>query len=498
MPSRSSRSRPASLTSFSEPSGSASRTAMRIYPRRVRKDGPTLTSARTIRRRMSDWLSEDKFVIDQLIKPMVNLYRISAGPTPIAFVRQKRMAIKEDIRFFADESETRELWRIKARSMMEFSGRYDVTTPEGETIGVLGKVFGKSLLRSTWQILDAAGQELAIATGAVAGRSRILRRVIDMVPYGDFVPIPFHFTIDAGERHVGDLNRRTRLPRHVRPGRQRRRRADDRPAARRLARHRARRSAVPLGASDGRQAEAEAELDPGRASQDPRRLHLLLPLVRLGLALLPRGRGRSSRCVPSLRRRDASPLSGVRSAVPFRIRDRVRGVRRGGQAGRGARRADPQAGRSASDPRPLARDRARYACTPVTARAPSPTAAATRWTDPARTSPAAKTPGRLVSSGRPAPGLARDDVAPVVSGDLVREPRRVGHGADEDDERGGVDRLDLARPRVQELEPLEPALAVGAGDLGRVADDHVRRVADRVDQVLGHARTRATTSERGS
>lgn len=156
---------------------------------------------------MTDWLSEDRFVIDQLIKPMVNLYRISAGPTPVAFVRQKRMAIKEDIRFYADESETHELWRIKARSMMEFGGRYDVTTPEGEKIGVLGKVFGKSLLRSTWQILDVAAQELAIAqerSPAVA----ILRRVIDVIPYGDFVPIPFHFTIDAGERHIGDLNRR--------------------------------------------------------------------------------------------------------------------------------------------------------------------------------------------------------------------------------------------------------------------------------------------------
>ena len=94
---------------------------------------------------MTDWLSEDRFVIDQLIKPMVNLYRISAGPTPIAFVRQKRMAIKEDIRFYADESETHELWRIRARSMMEFGGRYDIATPDGEKIGVLAKVFGKSL-----------------------------------------------------------------------------------------------------------------------------------------------------------------------------------------------------------------------------------------------------------------------------------------------------------------------------------------------------------------
>ena len=156
---------------------------------------------------MSDWLSEDRFVIDQLIRPMVNLYRISAGPMPIAFVRQKRMAIKEDIRFYADENESRELWRIKARSMMEFGGRYDVTTPEGERIGVLGKVFGKSLLRSTWEILDSTEQELAIAKERSMPIA-VIRRVIDMVPYGDFVPIPFHFTIDAGERHIGDLNRR--------------------------------------------------------------------------------------------------------------------------------------------------------------------------------------------------------------------------------------------------------------------------------------------------
>jgi uncharacterized protein YxjI len=117
------------------------------------------------------------------------------------------MAIKEDIRFFADENEARELWRIKARSLMEFGGRYDVTTPEGEKIGVLGKVFGKSLLRSTWSIMDANEQELAVAKERSVPIA-IIRRVIDAVPYGDFIPIPFHFTIDDGERHVGDLNRR--------------------------------------------------------------------------------------------------------------------------------------------------------------------------------------------------------------------------------------------------------------------------------------------------
>src|SRR5260221_13068718 len=41
----------------------------------------------------------------------------------------------------------------------------------------------------------------------------------------------------------------------------------------------------------------------------------------------------------------------------------------------------------------------RKACSEATTCAPSPTAAATRLTDPQRTSPIAKTPGRVVSSG---------------------------------------------------------------------------------------------------
>lgn len=155
----------------------------------------------------SDWHVADRFEINQLIRPIVNLYRITAGGQPVAFVRQQRLKIKEDIRFFTDEAETEELFRIKARAVLEFSGRYDVTTPAGERIGVLGKVFGKSLLRSTWSVLDANEQELAIAKE----RSllwALVRRAVDVIPYGDFVPILFHFTIDDGERHVGDFTRR--------------------------------------------------------------------------------------------------------------------------------------------------------------------------------------------------------------------------------------------------------------------------------------------------
>ena len=157
--------------------------------------------------------AHDAFFIDQLIRPVANLYRIStlgadgASPhEPLAFVRQKKLAIKEDIRFYADESEQQELFRIKARQMFELKARYDVTTPAGERIGVLEKVFGKSILRSTWRIHDANEEELAIAEEKRM-HVALLRRVIDAVPYGDFVPIVFQFTIRMDGREVGELRR---------------------------------------------------------------------------------------------------------------------------------------------------------------------------------------------------------------------------------------------------------------------------------------------------
>lgn len=154
----------------------------------------------------------DSYLLDQLIRPVANLYRVTplaagvaVGP-PVAFVRQKRLKIKEDIRFFADDSEREELFRIKARAVFEVGGRYDVTTPAGERLGTLEKLFGKSLLRSTWRVLDPAEQEVAV----VKERSlpvALLRRALDVLPYTDLIPVLFHFTIDAGDEHLGDFTR---------------------------------------------------------------------------------------------------------------------------------------------------------------------------------------------------------------------------------------------------------------------------------------------------
>src|SRR6266581_3855287 len=166
----------------------------------------------------TDRFSHDRFLVDQLVRPMINLYRVTplaAGemPTggPIAFVRQKRMAIKEDIRFYADEQESQELFRIKARSMFDIGGaRYDVTDAQGLPIGTLEHVFGKSLFRSTWRVTDAEGCEVVTAQERSLPMA-IARRVVDFVPYGEWLPIPYNFDLLMDGQAVGHMNRKFQL-----------------------------------------------------------------------------------------------------------------------------------------------------------------------------------------------------------------------------------------------------------------------------------------------
>ena len=163
----------------------------------------------------------DRYLVDQLIRPIANLYQVTplaAGEAPagrpVAYVRQKKMAIREDIRFFADEQETQELFRIKARSILDMGGsRYDVFAGE-ERIGVLDHMFKQSLLRSTWTVRNSNEAELMIARerSLVAA---IARRAIDFVPdIGGLIPIPYNFEFLIDGSVAGAMNRKFQLRDH--------------------------------------------------------------------------------------------------------------------------------------------------------------------------------------------------------------------------------------------------------------------------------------------
>ena len=96
--------------------------------------------------------------------------------------------------------------------MLEIGGNYDVTTADGQRIGVLQKVFGRSLFRSTWRILDE--QENVLATGQERSLFlAIARRLIDFVPYvGGYIPIPYNFELNDPEgKRMGGMDRKFQI-----------------------------------------------------------------------------------------------------------------------------------------------------------------------------------------------------------------------------------------------------------------------------------------------
>ena len=159
----------------------------------------------------------DRFFLRQRFKLVINQYEFflaGADETTqgerLCFVEQKRFKFKEDIRFYTDETKTQELLRIKARQRFDPRATYDVTDAAGGTIGSIQKVFGASLLRSTYRLNDAGGNELAIATEksmAVA----LVRRLVGFIPYLDkvanFLPIPYHFVFKRGDTILGHHRR---------------------------------------------------------------------------------------------------------------------------------------------------------------------------------------------------------------------------------------------------------------------------------------------------
>ncbi len=140
-----------------------------------------------------------RFFVKQRITVMVNRYEVvAANPDGtegqlLALAEQKRMKLKEEVIFFADESRTRRVFSFKARQALDVSAEHDVYDESGTPLGMFSKQFGASLIRSTWNLsvpgLEAVGRERRPAIA-------VLRRVWDVIPVVGEVWVPFVFHFD--------------------------------------------------------------------------------------------------------------------------------------------------------------------------------------------------------------------------------------------------------------------------------------------------------------
>lgn len=159
--------------------------------------------------------ASDRFLIQQVFRALGNEYRISipaAGSAEegeaLLFVKQKKLAIREDIRFRLSPDDDAHLFMIKARTMLEVAGRHDVTDADGAPLGLLAKDFLKSLLRSHWIVSEPDGTVLFEAHEA-SWPIAIIRRAGQFLPQelGLLSFLPFNFALVRDGQPVGSYRR---------------------------------------------------------------------------------------------------------------------------------------------------------------------------------------------------------------------------------------------------------------------------------------------------
>ncbi|GIF35975.1 hypothetical protein [Actinoplanes xinjiangensis] len=137
-------------------------------------------------------------IVRQRIRLMVNQYEVHAvSPTGdeagiLAFAQQKRLAFKEQVTLYTDDTKQYPVLGFKARQVIDLGATYDVFDANGQPIGLFRKNFAASLLRSSW-IVEQPGY------AEIAGQERnpwvaVLRRFID---YLSWLPYHFDFTIQG-------------------------------------------------------------------------------------------------------------------------------------------------------------------------------------------------------------------------------------------------------------------------------------------------------------
>ena len=165
---------------------------------------------------MNELEHTDRILVQQVFKPIANEYRISVptpGDTqegrPVLFVKQKKMKIKEDIRFrTTQDGDGPHEFMIKSKSVFEFRGRHDILDAEGNVIGQLEKDFTKSLLRSHWHVRDAQGNEV-LESHESSWIIALLRRFADLGPdvFTFLTWLPFNFVLRRNGEEVGHFKR---------------------------------------------------------------------------------------------------------------------------------------------------------------------------------------------------------------------------------------------------------------------------------------------------
>jgi len=132
----------------------------------------------------------------KVLKIFGSSFHVFDGDRIVGFSKQKAFKLKEDIRVYSDESLNDELLNIHARQIVDFSAAYDVIDSQsGEKVGAARRKGFSSIVRDSWELLDADDQPLARLQEDSIGMAMARRFLSNLIPQ------TFHLD-DGGERPV--------------------------------------------------------------------------------------------------------------------------------------------------------------------------------------------------------------------------------------------------------------------------------------------------------
>jgi uncharacterized protein YxjI len=104
-----------------------------------------------------------------------------ASGTEIGYVRQKLLAFKESVTVFADASQQRPIYTIKADSIIDFTANYHFADAEGRPLGKVRREGFRSLWRAYYAI--SIGEQEVFEVREESALVRFLDNLIDQIPF---------------------------------------------------------------------------------------------------------------------------------------------------------------------------------------------------------------------------------------------------------------------------------------------------------------------------
>jgi hypothetical protein len=109
---------------------------------------------------------------------------VDAAGRQVAYLRKKKFRLKEDVRVYEDEDQSRPLFRISADRVVDFGASYAVSGPDGRPLGTVRQQGVRSIWKSSYKVSDRNGKTI----GMIREENpfvKVLDSLVEAIPFAD-------------------------------------------------------------------------------------------------------------------------------------------------------------------------------------------------------------------------------------------------------------------------------------------------------------------------